>query len=374
MRRHHPKNERIKRKYLLHLSEAMGRAESTIDQVAAHIADFEEWTKYRDFARFHIELARRYKADLVERLHPETGKPFAKSTVNSRLRALRAFHIWLADQAGYRSTVRHADAEYFNDTSNDQRIARAKRPKQVAAIDDVLHVIRSMPTVTDIERRNRAIVAYALVSGARDDAIASMRVGLVDIDAKVINQDARYVRTKRRKTIVGPFLPVGEEPVAIVCEWVRYLSEDRKFCPEDPLFPATEIRRNEQGFFAPAGLGRELWSNADAVRKIFRQAFEAAGLPYSNPHTIRDTLTTFGQKHCLTAEDFKSWSMTVGHDHVMTTLTSYGEVSLERRIEVMRGIGRRIAAGEERDSKIGTGDPDDATIAWVVAYLSKRAA
>ncbi|MEX0953610.1 MAG: tyrosine-type recombinase/integrase [Rhizobiaceae bacterium] len=374
MRRHHPKNERIKRKYLLHLSEAKGRTESTIDQIAAHIADFEAFTKYRDFARFHIELARRYKADLIERLHPRTGKPLAKSTINSRLRALRAFHIWLADQAGYRRTVKHADADYFNDTSNDQRIARAKRPKQVATIDEVLHVIRSMPAGTEIERRNRAVVAFALVSGARDDAIASMRVGLVDIDARTINQDARYVRTKRRKTIVGPFLPVGEEAIEIVCEWVRYLRETRGFGPDDPLFQATEIRRNEQGFFAPAGLGHQMWSNADAVRRIFREAFAAADLPYSNPHTIRDTVTAFGQRHCRTAEDFKAWSMTVGHEDVMTTLTSYGEVPLDRRIEVMREIGRRIVAGEERDRAIGTGAPDPATIAWVVAYLQKQAA
>ena len=52
MRKSHPKNERIKRKYLQWLETAKGMTPDTADQVAAAIAAFEKSTGYKDFAAF----------------------------------------------------------------------------------------------------------------------------------------------------------------------------------------------------------------------------------------------------------------------------------------------------------------------------------
>lgn len=372
MRKHHPKNERIKRRYLLYLSEAKRMSDSSVDKVAAHIADFETFTGYRDFARFHIEQARRYKEHLRNRESAATGKLLAKATINSRLKALRAFHIWLADQPGYRRNVRYADAEYFNDSANDQRISRATRPKNVATLEQVKRAISLMPHSSEIEMRNRAIVAFALLSGARDNAIASMRIGLIDFEARTIFQDARLVRTKDAKSIFGPFFPVGEDVVSIVLDWVTYLREQKQFGSNDPLFPASKLERNSEGYFEASSVGTSIWSNADPIRNVFRTAFEAAGLPYSNPHTIRDTLTALGEGLCQTPEEFKAWSMSSGHENVLTTLTSYGKVSDQRRIKIMHDLAERqkkifVRSGEKADADNSA--PDAETISQVLAYL-----
>jgi integrase len=55
MKSHHPANERIKRKYFIYLAEAQGQSQQSIDAVAAAIARFEAYTRYRDFRLFHIE-------------------------------------------------------------------------------------------------------------------------------------------------------------------------------------------------------------------------------------------------------------------------------------------------------------------------------
>ena len=60
------------------------------------------------------------------------------------------------------------------------------------------------------------------------------------------------------------------------------------------------------GDFIAAGLKREGWSTAEPVRRIFRQAFERAGLPYFKPHSIRDTLVQLGEMTCKTPEEFKT--------------------------------------------------------------------
>ncbi|MDP3588927.1 MAG: site-specific integrase, partial [Methylobacter sp.] len=75
-----------------------------------------------------------------------------------------------------------------------------------------------------------------------------------------------------------------------------------------------------------SGFKREHWSTASPIRTIFKDAFESADLSYFNPHSFRKTIVTLGQKLCQTPEEFKSWSQNLGHEDVLTTLYSYGEV------------------------------------------------
>ena len=67
--------------------------------------------------------------------------------------------------------------------------------------------IITMPADTEIEKRNRALVAFTLLTGARDSAIASMKLKHVDLNAGCVNQDAREVQTKFSKTFSTFFFP-----------------------------------------------------------------------------------------------------------------------------------------------------------------------
>jgi hypothetical protein len=87
------------------------------------------------------------------------------------------------------------------------------------------------------------------------------------------------------------------------------------------------------------------WSNAGPIRAIFRKAFERAGIPYANPHSFRATLAGLGEKRCRSAEEFKAWSQNMGHEGVLTTFTSYGEVSRERQAVIIRSLTDQEAPG-----------------------------
>jgi hypothetical protein len=89
------------------------------------------------------------------------------------------------------------------------------------------------------------------------------------------------------------------------------------------------------------GLLRAHWSNATPIRAIFRQAFTAAGLPYANPHSFRKTLTQLGERLCQTPEEFKAWSQNLGHEQVLTTFSSYGNVCGDRQAELIRRLGQK---------------------------------
>ena len=86
------------------------------------------------------------------------------------------------------------------------------------------------------------------------------------------------------------------------------------------------------------GLERAHWSSAARIRTIFRDAFASAGLPYFNPHSFRNTLVRLGQVVCRTPEEFKAWSQNLGHEKVLTTFLSYGQVESLRQGEIIRDL------------------------------------
>ncbi|MFT6693816.1 MAG: integrase/recombinase XerD [Neolewinella sp.] len=155
----------------------------------------------------------------------------------------------------YKSKINYPDAEYFKLSEKDTRVATAKMQRSVPPIERIKNVIESVPINTVVDRRNRALIAFTLLIGARDCAIASM-----------------------------------------------------KLKHDDPLFPKTNVALGEERTFKVVGLKREHWSTASPIRQIFKNAFEAAGLPYFNPHSFCNTLAVLGEKMCQTPKDFKAWS------------------------------------------------------------------
>lgn len=107
---------------------------------------------------------------------------------------------------------------------------------------------------------------------------------------------------------------------------MAFLREEMLWGNDDPLFPATRIVLGPSRQFEAAGLERAHWSSAARIRTIFQDAFASAGLPYFNPHSFRNTLVRLGQSVCQTPEEFKAWSQNLGHDKVLTTFLSYGQV------------------------------------------------
>lgn len=344
------KNERIKRTYARYLKAARRLGEASIDAGLAAIDRFEIYTKRRDFAQFHIEQAIAFKDHLAAQFNKRTGKPLSLSTQLHTLEALRAFINWLADQSGYRSRIRHSDADYFSLSLKHTAVARAHRPVEGPTIEQVRYVIEHMRSDTDLRTRNRAVIACAILTGARDDALASLRLKHIDLQERMLRQDAASVRTKASKTIETWFFPVGDFFVDVMADWVRFLKDERQWGLDDPLFPRTKMARGEGGLNRPAGLDRVCWSNAGPIRKIFRDAFEAAGLPYFNPHSLRKTLARLGLERCRTAEEFKAWSQNFGHNDVLTTFTSYGQVDRRRQGEIICGLWKpEHADGSERE-------------------------
>ncbi len=344
MMNHKANNERIKRAYFTYLKEAKRHSEATVDAVAKALDRFESYNKRRDFKAFHYQQAVAFKNHLSEQKGQRSGEKLSKATLHSTLANLKHFFQWLAGQPGYKSRFQYSDADYFNLSDKDTRIATARREQTYPTIEQVKHVIAKMPVATDINRRNRALIAFTLLTGARDSAIASFKLKHVDLVAGCVQLDAREVKTKFSKTFTTYFFPVGGELREIVAEWVKYLREENLWGNDDPLFPATRVAVGASRQFEAVGLERNHWSSASPIRSIFQDAFKGAGLPYFNPHSFRHLLVRLGETLCQSPEQFKAWSQNLGHEGVLTTFYSYGDVSARRQGELIQGLGKPQAS------------------------------
>jgi integrase len=177
-----------------------------------------------------------------------------------------------------------------------------------------------------------------------------------------VDHDARTVRTKFAKTFRTYFMPVVDGAMEIVAEWIRELMDAHLRGPGDPLFPATAMGLSETGSFEPQGLARHGWASKGPIRDIFKRSFEAAGLPYFNPHSFRDMLVRHAMTLDVTPEEMKAWSRNLGHADVLTTFTSCGAVPVHRQ-------GALIKAGVGGRGK--TGFDDGALLAALAARLAK---
>ena len=354
MTKFNPKNERIKRDYFCYQKNAEGKAEGTLSMIRKALGRFDEYNGFKDFVTFNKEQAIAFKKYLAVQKAQRTGEPISKATVLSTLNALKEFFRWLAWQPGYKSRLHVPDIEYFSLTDKDISIAKVAKHKNFPTLEQIHNVIFSMPADTVIQRRNRALIAFTILTGMRDNALASLRLQHIDLIRVpvLIRQEPDKVRTKFSKHILTFLLPVGDDIQAIALDWIRELREERLYGEADPVFPRTKLGHDGNQSFVAQGLEPQCWTTAAPIRQIFREAFEGAGLPYFHPHLFRTTLAHLGMQICRTPEEWRAWSQNLGHDSPLTTFTSYCKLDPFKQGEVIKGLSVQGQKEDKMDTLI----------------------
>ncbi|MCI2399131.1 tyrosine-type recombinase/integrase [Aliiroseovarius subalbicans] len=339
MRKINEENERIKRRYLQYLKAAKRKDASTVQKAAEGILRFEASVNYSSFKKFQIEQAVKFHDRLNAEISKATGKPLSKSTIRTVLAANRGFIFWLADQSGYKSRIRHSDADYFNMDAKGARVASASRETPYPSMEMARHAFNIMPEASELDMRNKAVFAFLMLTGARDGAVASLRLKHINMIDGCVYQDARDVRTKNAKTFTTYFLPVDPGYLTCFTAWVAFLKTEKLFGPDDPLFPPALIKPVD-GEFKVVGLQRDTYKNANAIRALVKEAFSRADLPQFTPHAFRKTLVKWADTQYPTREAFKAFSQNIGHTSVITTVSAYCPVSVERQAELIKYAGQ----------------------------------
>ncbi len=338
MRKMNEDNERIKRKYFGYMREAKGRDGKTISKIAAALIHYEHSTNFKTFKRFHIEDAGKFKTHLRKAKNARTKTPLSHATIDSTLRMVKTFIHWLAGQSGYKSRISYADAEYFNNSLKDARIAHTHRPMKYPTLMQCERAFDAMPDKTPDQMRDKAAFAFFMLSGTRVKAASTLRLKHINQDEGYVFQDARDVETKGAKTIRTHFYPVKKIYYEYFYKWMRYLYDTELFGPEDPLFPKPKIGHIKGKGWQNLGLSREPYATPSRLYTGIKQAFSSVQMPGYTPHNFRRTHGALASEFCKTPEQLKAWSMNFGHDSIQTTISAYVPVSGERKGEILKAM------------------------------------
>jgi len=324
-------NTRIKRKYFAYLRGAEQLSDATIEKVAVSLTFFETAMGFKDFKRHNLTWPERLKETLIDATNA-AGKPLSRSTRSNHMRHVRGFIRWLADKPGYKSRIGWSDAEYYKLSRKDERVASEHRDPIYPMPDHALMAFRAMSDDTELQRRDRAIFAFFLMTGARVKATSTLKLKRIDMVNKTVNQDARDVDTKAAKTFLTAFYIIAPEVWEAFARWVAYLYDVKFFGPEDPLFPKCGIANNAHGNFVSETVARAHWAQTGSIRAIIKDTFQRVHMTAYGPHSFRHMLTHIGMDICITPRALKAWSLNFGHSDVMTTLQNYGKLTSREQV------------------------------------------
>ncbi len=346
------KNEQIKRKYFDWLKEADGLAESSIEKVERSITLWDDFTHSADYRTFNPETIKGFKKWLFERKNTATNQPITLTTCHHYLISLNEFFKWLAAQPGYKSKISLNDIAYLQLDKKQTKVALNRTRKRYPTLEIIQKLVNSIEVKTEVDKRDRALICFTLLSAMRDEAITTLPLGCFNIEKQQAHQDPeRGVKTKFSKDIITTLFVFDPAFSEIIKDWVNYLKTEKLFTDQDPLFPATKM---EQGLsnshsFTAENISNEFWKSTGGIRAVFKKRFEAAGLEYFSPHAFRHSATKIALELCNTPAEFKAVSQNLGHENMATTMFDYASLPDEEVEKKVKSISNTDPNNEQAE-------------------------
>ena len=349
-------NERIKKKYREWLKESRGFHVSTISQIVHSITLWEQHTHMREFRELDTEAIKAFKKMLREKINLVTKQPLSLTTQHHHLLHLKIFYQWLCLQPGCKQKIIQSDITYFSLERKETRIALDRPRRKYPTLEIIKRVVASIRVENEIDRRDRALMAFAFISGMRIDAVVSLPLGCINIEDMLISQDpGENVRTKFSKRIPTTIFDFDHGLTEIVREWIAFLRIEKLFTNADPLFPLTKVEQEapDNYSFIANKLDRNFWKNANGARNVFKKRFKEAGMEYFNPHSFRHAAGYTALLLAKSPLEFKAISQNLGHKNVATTMFDYSTLSEDKVAETIKGLAaKKSDDGEEVVKKL----------------------
>ena len=345
-------NEKIKRKYYDFLKESQGYSDATITAIKKSIYRYEEFTDFEDFSKFSKKKAIEFKKWIEDKKDPRSQKQISITTCYHYLRHLKDFFKWLSYQPSYKSKINFTEVEFLKLPKEKARIANSQKRERYPSIEQVKKTVSSICINNEIDLRDRALIAFTLLSGMRDSAICSLPLGCFDETTLQVNQNPKKgVKTKFSKTINSVLFKFDTDMLNYFLEWVKYLRGEKHFTDTDPIFPRNKVE-NAQGansfvsnFVEPA-----FWQSVTSMRDIFKRRFEDAGIEYFSPHCFRHLAVNTAIAKCRNGHEIKAVSQNFGHEDVGTTMTTYGKISDNQVNSLISGMN--FSGSNDNDSDL----------------------
>jgi integrase len=125
----------------------------------------------------------------------QRGEPFSQHTLNAILKNVKDFFEWLSYEGNYKKYIKPTDIAYLKASLKEIAMVRKASFVSFASIEELEKVIFHMQSETDIQKRNRDLVAFTLLTGVRDGTLKGFKLKLIDLEKGSVHQDLKYVET-----------------------------------------------------------------------------------------------------------------------------------------------------------------------------------
>ncbi|MEK7524386.1 MAG: tyrosine-type recombinase/integrase [Patescibacteria group bacterium] len=335
-------NEVMKKQFFIYLKEVKGFSKDSVDASERAILLWQDCTENKDFASFGKQLVRTFMTWIRSRVNRK-DEPLSLTYIYNVLRRLKGFFEWLSMQPHYKSKIDQIDIERLSLSKKETRMAIQPNKRVIPSMEEVIKVIETIKITNDVDRRDRALICFTLLTGARISAIYSLPMMAFDESTMTVDQNPNWgIKTKFSKRIVTTFFPISySQAVDYFFDWYRHLKQ-KGFKPKDPIFPMAKIENGEQNisYHNTGEVEPIFWQGSNSARKIFQKRFLDAEVPYYHPHTFRHLVVKEFAKTRLTEEEKKAISQNLGHENTGTTFGSYGygHIEEERQINIVKNI------------------------------------
>jgi site-specific recombinase XerD len=233
-----PRNERLKRRFFEFEHHARGKSEKSIQSYEIAVLRFESFLRFRDFGSLTKDEAIAFKA------HLKAG-PLTTPVIKATLKTVISMLKWLLGQNGYKRKTSFETLEYLNLTAKERRMSDSmEKVVSAPSPDEVDQLIRSMPTRSLVDRRNRAIVALIGMTAIRSGVIPKLRLKHLDLELGLLHQRSSEVDTKFSKSNTSILLPLKDGWLEILHAYVSEL-QTLGYIADNPLFPKTTVSRGK---------------------------------------------------------------------------------------------------------------------------------
>lgn len=333
-------NEKMKRNYFKHLRDREGYSVKTVEVVENAIWKYEEFTKEVDYKQFDEKNVRGFKKWLVTNVNAKSKKKLGLKSQYDILRHLKKFFTWLSGQPGYKSRILIYNVDCLRLDKKQSREAKTAKRADYPPLEYVKSLCASIDVKNEIDRRDRALIAIAVLSGMREESLSTLKMGCFDPETLKIVQGSEYdVKTKFSKRIVGKLFKFDDELLSYVLDWYNYLKKEKLFSDIDPLFPKAKQKMNINNEIGAVWdeVDNKCWENPLSVRKVFEERANRAGLKFYSPHKFRHTAIYEISSRVNTDKERRAISQSLGHENIGTTY-SYGKLDDVTVLEVLDNI------------------------------------
>ena len=318
--------------YEFRLKEGKRWSVRTVETKMRYVNEFDIFLNGIDFKAVDNKIAASYREHL--RTFEKNGNHLLLKTINNKLLSVIQFFIWLKKEDGYKIKIKESILDYFELSNQEKKTILTKRNlRKFPSLDHILELISSIQGGREVDLRDSGLISLLMLTGIRDGTLINLQIKDLDIREMIITVDPETGGTPKGGVVSYIIIPEFEKVlVENFLKWVNYLTSERNFSPQDPIFPKTDNKIPAgSNLFAGDNVTNEFWRSTGSISAMLKRRFKAAGLEYYSPHTLRSSSYQILRELASTPEEMAAIWQNMGHSNSRVSEIHYGILPINLR-------------------------------------------